>query len=165
MEFTDERKISVIQKFGLKSSETFRNCFARSSCEIKPYDNGRTLPCFGSTSIMAGKYFTPRRCACPLVSPGIRQQWINHAIHGNGDNTQTIRIPEAINDLRQLPVDGVLPPVKKHNAVLFSQFRNGLSLLHPGLPPAGYGPCRCNGCTAGYSPVRDAPAWLFWRSW
>ena len=65
----------------------------------------------------------------PLVSPGIRQQRINHAIHGNGNNTQTIRIPEAINDLRQLPVDGVLPPVKKHDAVVFSQFRNGLSLL------------------------------------
>lgn len=45
----------------------------------------------------------------PLVSPGIRQQRINHAIHGNGNNTQTIGIPEAINDLRQLPVDGVLP--------------------------------------------------------
>ena len=26
-------------------------------------------------------------------------------------------------------------------------------------------PCRCNGCTAGYSPVQDVPAWPFWRSW
>ncbi len=108
MEFTDERKISVIQKFGLKSSETFRNCFARSSCEIKPYDNGRTLPCFGSTSIMA-EIFHAEALRLPLVSPESGNSGFNHAIHGNGNNTQTIGIPEAINDLRQLPVDGVLP--------------------------------------------------------
>lgn len=106
-----------------------------------------------------------RRGAAPAPGQsGIRQQRINHAIHGNGNNTQTIGIPEAINDLRQLPVDGVLPPVKEHDAVVFSQFRNGLSLLRR-LPPAGSGPCRCNGCTAGYSPVQDVPAWPFWRSW
>ncbi len=106
---TKPHKSNPRLKIWFKIFRNVQELFCQSSCEIKPYDNGRTLPCFGSTSIMAGKYFTPRRCACPLVSPGIRQQRINHAIHGNGNNTQTIRIPEAINDLRQLPVDGVLP--------------------------------------------------------
>ncbi len=61
---------------------------------------------------MAGKYFTPRRWCLPLVSPGIRNSGLITLSNGNGANTQTIGIPEAINDLRQLPVDGGPAPVK-----------------------------------------------------
>lgn len=89
---------------------------------------GEHCPVSGQPASWPGN-ISHRGAAPALVSPGIRQQRINHAIHGNGNNTQTIGIPEAINDLRQLPVDGVLPPVKEHDAVVFSQFRNGLSLL------------------------------------